>query len=202
MAQADNAWSRWVAWLKILLPLVALAMLSSIFLVSRSIDPTAALPYSDVDIEARAREPRLTTPQFSGMTADGAAITLDAADMRPDLANPGSGTATDLRARMQTPDGATTDIAAAHGLVDTTAGTYEMTGEVTITNSAGYVITAPRMTGNLNATALDATGPVQIDAPMGRITADTMQLRPDPTAPGQYLLVFNGAVRLVYQPVN
>ncbi len=202
MAQADNAWSRWVAWLKILLPLVALAMLSSIFLVSRSIDPTASLPYSDVEIEARAREPRLTTPRFSGMTADGAEITIDASDMRPDLANPGSGTATDLRARMQTPDGATTDIVAAQGVVDTNAGTYDMTGAVTITTSAGYVIAAPQVTGNLNATALDATGEVQVDAPMGRITADTMRLRPDLASPGRYLLVFNGAVRLVYQPMN
>jgi lipopolysaccharide export system protein LptC len=56
------------------------------------------------------------------------------------------------------------------------------------------------MAGLLDATSLDATGPVDATAPMGQITADAMQLRSDPAAPGNYLLVFNGRVRLVYEP--
>lgn len=200
MAQVDNSWSRWVSWLKVILPLVALAMLSSIFLVSRSIDPTTALPYTDVDVADRAREPRLTAPRFSGVTDDGALVTLDAEDMRPDLQRPGSGSATQLKARMVTPDGGTTDVESATGQIDSTAGTYQMTGDVKVTNSAGYVFTAPFVTGSLNASDLDATGPVDTDAPMGHITSDAMQLRADPDAPGQYLLVFNGRVRLVYTP--
>jgi lipopolysaccharide export system protein LptC len=75
-----------------------------------------------------------------------------------------------------------------------------MTGVVIATLSSGYSIAAPKMAGTLDATQLDATGPVQATAPMGRITADAMELRSDPGAPGQYLLVFNGRVRLVYQP--
>ena len=66
MARADNAWSRWVALLKIVLPLIALALLSSIFLLSRTIDPTATIPFTEVDVEDRVREPRLTEPKFSG----------------------------------------------------------------------------------------------------------------------------------------
>lgn len=202
MARADNAWSHWVAWLKIVLPLVALGLLSSIFLLSRTIDPTATLPFTEVDVTDRAREPRLTAPQFSGVTSDGALVTLVASDMRPSLTSPGSGSGTDLHARMTTPDGAVTDVVSDTGRIDTTAGTYELTGSVKASTSAGYSITSPRMAGSLNATELDATGPVQADAPMGRITADAMQLRPDPSSPGQYLLVFKGSVRLVYLPQN
>lgn len=200
MARADNAWSRWVVLLKIVLPLIALALLSSIFLLSRTIDPTAAIPFTEVDVEDRAREPRLTAPKFSSVTSDGALVTLDAAEMRPDLAKAGSGNATDLRARMVSQTGETTDVAADRGTVDTEAGTYEMTGAVKAVLSTGYSIAAPKMAGLLNATQLDATGPVDATAPMGQITADAMQLRSDPAAPGQYLLVFNGRVRLVYEP--
>lgn len=200
MAQSDNPHSRLVSWLKIVLPLIALGMLSSIFLVSRSIDPTATLPYSQVELEDRAREPRLTTPKFSGVTNDGATVTLEASDMRPDFANPGRGAAADMRSRMDTPDGQTTEVSAATGRIDSGAGTYEMEGDVIITNSAGYRMTADRVSGLLDATALDALGSVQADAPLGRIIADTMQLRPDPAAPGQYLLVFKNGVRLVYEP--
>ena len=202
MARADNAWSRWVVLLKIILPLMALALLSSIFLLSRTIDPTAAIPFTEVDVEDRVREPRLTEPKFSGVTSDGALVTLDATEMRPDPAKAGSGTGTDLRARMVSQTGDTTDVVADRGKVDTTAGTYEMTGAVKAVLSTGYTIAAPKMEGLLNATHLDATGPVDATAPMGQITADAMQLRSDPAAPGKYLLVFNGRVRLVYEPQN
>ncbi len=200
MAQTDNAYSRLVTWLKIILPLIALGMLSSIFLVSRSIDPTATLPYSQVELDERVREPRLTTPRFSGVTSDGATVSLDAADMRPDLANPGRGSAVDMHARMETPDGETTQVQADTGRIDSGAGTYDMQGAVVITNSAGYRVTSQTLSGLLDATALDATGSVVADAPMGRITADEMHLRPDPAVPGQYLLVFKDRVRLVYEP--
>lgn len=200
MAQTDNTHSRIVAWLKIVLPLIALGMLSSIFLVSRSIDPTATLPYSQVELDDRVREPRLTTPKFSGVTTDGATITLDAAEMRPDLADPGRGSVVSMHARMKTPDGATTDVQADTGRIDSGAGTFDMAGSVVITNSAGYRVTSSALSGLLDATALDATGSVKADAPMGRITADSLQLRPDPAAPGQYLLVFKDRVRLVYEP--
>jgi lipopolysaccharide export system protein LptC len=202
MARADNAWSRWVVLLKIILPLIALALLSSIFLLSRTIDPTASIPFTEVDVEDRAREPRLTTPKFSGVTSDGSRVTLDAIEMRPDLSKAGSGTATDLRARMVTLTGETTDVVADRGKVDTQAGTYEMIGAVKAVLSTGYTIAAPKMAGLLDATSLDATGPVDATAPMGKITADAMQLRSDPAAPGNYLLVFNGRVRLVYEPLE
>lgn len=202
MARADNAWSRWVVLLKIVLPLIALALLSSIFLLSRTIDPTANIPFTEVDVEDRARAPRLTTPRFSGVTSDGGLVTLDASEMRPDPARPGSGTGTDLHARMVSQAGEITDVMADHGQVDTEAGTYVMTGAVKAIVSSGYSIEAPRMAGSLDATQLDAAGPVAADAPMGRITADAMELRSDPSAPGQYLLVFNGRVRLIYDPLN
>jgi len=202
MPWADNAWSRWVVLLKITLPLIALCLLASIFLLSRRIDPTATLPFSEVDVAGRAREPRMTTPTFSGVASDGSRVTVNASDMRPNLARPGSGTATDLRARMVSLTGETTDVIADHGWIDTEGGTYELTGAVRADLSSGYSIAAPKMNGSLDASALDATGPVEASAPNGRITADAMQIRSDPAHPGTYLVVFNGNVRLIYQPVK
>ena len=69
--------------MKVALPLTALAILSTLFLIARKIDPDAALPYAEVDIADRLREPRMTAPAFSGVTRDGAAITVTAAEARP-----------------------------------------------------------------------------------------------------------------------
>ncbi|MGB3251218.1 MAG: hypothetical protein WBB13_18855, partial [Tabrizicola sp.] len=74
MARVDRH-TRLVGWLKVALPLTALAILSTLFLVARRIDPEAALPYAEVDVEDLAREPRMTAPTYAGTTEDGAALT-------------------------------------------------------------------------------------------------------------------------------
>ena len=52
----DNLHSRLVAILKVALPLIALALLSTLFLFSRKIDPEDAIPYATVDVEDRLRD--------------------------------------------------------------------------------------------------------------------------------------------------
>jgi len=199
MATHDNIHSRLVAWLKVILPLAALALLSTLFLVSRGIAPEDALPYSEVDVEELAREPRLTAPRYSGVTLDGAALSITAEVARPDTAGTGRASATALSARLETADGVTTNIEASDGQLDIAAGLLTLTGEVQIDASNGYAITTPAMTVALDRTLLTAPGKVTALAPMGRIDAGAMQL----TSEGNdYVVVFNGGVKLVYEPRN
>lgn len=193
----DNLHSRVVAVLKIALPLVALAILSSLFLVSRRINPEDAIPYAKVEIEDRLREPRLTDAGLSGLTADGAALTLNMAEARP--RPDGSGTATGITGRLATPDGATTDITAGTAEVDAVTKSAELAGGVTLKSSTGYTVVSPGFGLALNRTWAESRGAVTTDAPMGKLTADHMKLDQSGQA-GGYLLVFNGNVRLLYQP--
>ena len=195
----DNLHSRVVAVLKIALPLLALAILSSLFLFSRQINPEDAIPYAKVEIEDRLREPRLTDAGLSGMTADGAALTLNMAEARP--GQDGSGTATGITGRLATPDGATTDITAAAATVEQAAKRAELSGGVTLTSSLGYKVASPGFGLALDRTWAESRGPVQADSPMGKLTADHMKLDRKGQE-GGYLLVFNGNVRLLYQPAK
>lgn len=197
MAVHDNIHSRLVAWLKVILPLAALGLLSTLFLVSRGIAPEDALPYSEVDVEELAREPRLTAPRYSGVTLDGAALSVTAEVARPDMDGGGNASATGLTALLETPDGVTTDIAASDGELDIAASLLTLSGEVRIAASSGYVLTTGALNAALDRTSLVAPGAVAATAPMGRIDADSMQL----TSQGDsYVLVFNGGVKLVYEP--
>lgn len=195
----DNLHSRVVAVLKIALPLLALAILSSLFLFSRRINPEDAIPYAKVDIEDRLREPRLTDAGLSGVTADGAALTLNMAEARPQP--DGSGTATGITGRLATPDGATTDITAGSAKVDNTAKSAELSGGVILKSSAGYTVVSSGFDLALDHTSAISQGGVTADAPMGKLTADQMKLD-QKTPGGSYLLVFNGNVRLLYQPAK
>ena len=53
---APNTYSTVVSWAKIILPLVALGLLSTLFLFSRTPDPNRAIPFAAVDVEELARE--------------------------------------------------------------------------------------------------------------------------------------------------
>ena len=108
--RALDGWSRAVGWLKVVLPLTALALLSTLFLVSKRIDPEAAIPYADVDVEARMKEPRITKPAYAGTTTDGSALVMQASEARPATTPGAPSTAADITARLTTPDGKRTGL--------------------------------------------------------------------------------------------
>lgn len=198
----DNLHSRLVVWLKILLPLAALAILSTLFLVSsRGISPEDAIPYAEAEIADRLREPRLTDASFAGMTKDGAALTLKAAMARPGVTGTAdSGLARGLSGVLETPDGQRTELAATEARLDEAAQLMILSGGVKLATSTGYQIETAGLTVALDRTGLDSTGQVTATGPGGTITAGRLHLGQASAGLPGYLLVFNGGVRLLYQP--
>lgn len=198
--------SRIVGWLKLALPLAALALLSTLFLVADRIDPEAAIPYAKVDVEDLARDPRMTAPAYAGTTSDGAALTLTAEAARP--ANGDRVAEADgISVKLTMPGGGSTDVTAATARLDTAAGQLALTGGVTISTSSGYRVTTEGLTAELDRSAMESGGPVTAEGPAGRIEAQSFALTQDGTAGSvasegrkPYLLVFSGQVKLVYQP--
>lgn len=198
----QDTYSRLIGWLKIALPLLALAILSTLFLVARTVDPEDAIPYADVDVAERLREPRMTSPTYAGLTQDGAALTVSAAEARPAAADGTGARAMMLTGLLETPDGARTDLSAAEGQIDTEARQIMLTGGVTVTSSSGWQVQTDRLTAAMDQTDIAAQAPVTATGPGGTVTANQMRLTQSPGANGQYLLVFNGAVKLIYVPTN
>jgi lipopolysaccharide export system protein LptC len=195
----DNLHSTLVVWLKILLPLAALAVLSTLFMVSHHVNPEDAIPYADVNVEDRLREPRLTGATFAGMTQDGAAVTLKAAEATPSVAGSTTpGQAKGLAGRIETPDGVQTNVTSPLGQLDQAAKVVTLSGGVNLQNSAGYTMQTDSLTLALDRTRLESAGTVTSTAPFGRITAGKLLMtRADD---GTHKLDFTGGVRLIYQP--
>jgi lipopolysaccharide export system protein LptC len=198
MARWTDGYSALIGWLKVLLPLAALAVLSTIFLVARTIDPDRAIPYAEVDVVALAQEPRITRPDYAGMTEDGDAIRLQAETARPDLDDSGKVSADRIVAELETPAGDRTDLEAEHARIDAAAGLMTLTGAVRIRTSTGYDIASEELIARLDRTGLDSPGPVEAEGPPGRLTAGSMQITVE--ADGNHVLVFNGGVDLIYEP--
>jgi lipopolysaccharide export system protein LptC len=196
---ATDRHTRVVGWLKVALPLVALAILSTLFLFSDRIDPDAALPYAEVDVEDRAREPRMTAPTYAGTTSDGAALTLSAEEARP-AAEGAPARAEGLRLDLATPDGAVTELRAGAAVMDEGRREIVLSEGVTVTTSSGYRLETAEVAARLDRSGLESRAPVTATGPVGELQAGGMQLGEDSRTPGAYLLVFNKGVRLVYRP--
>lgn len=199
-------YSRFVAWAKVILPLAALGILSTIFLISHRIDPNSGIPFAEanLDVEALIRDQRITNPTYAGMTSDGTMITVAASTARPDREDPGHATADQVLARLEEPGGAETIVTAPTGVIDTGAKTLRLSGGVDVNRSDGYEMHAPTVTALFEAGEIDATGPVQGAGPLGTLQAGAMQLFRQKTGGDgggeNYRLVFTEGVRIVYQP--
>lgn len=200
--------SRLVGWLKVALPLFALAVLSSMFLVARSIDPEGALTLTEAELADRLREPRITAPAFAGTTRDGATVNVTASLARPANegganeggASEGGASAEDVRAELATPDGARSTLSAAGLRFSSDSAQAVLEGGVLISQSLGYEFRTDSLTLNLDRTGLQSAGAVEGYGPIGQLIAGRMTLTPAESADGRYLLVFNEGVRLIYQP--
>lgn len=203
MAVYDNTYSRIVAWLKVLLPVAALVLLSVMFLIARTIDPTEALRFADVDVDELITDQRITRPSFSGVTEDGAAISFTAEAARPSQDDPEDFSATGLVAQIETPDGARVDIVARDATLDGSQSTLSLSGGVRLTTSTDYVIEGAGLMARLDATWVVTDGRVTALSPAGRIEAGRAELTRqggEGSESGVYLLVFNDGVKLVYEP--
>ncbi len=197
MATADT-YSRMVLWMKVALPLAALAILSTLFFVAETLDPEAAIPYANVDVERILTEQGVSGPMFGGVTEDGVAISLTAEVIRPN-ADRKQLSADKMVAALDLPGGAHIDIESAVGTVDSSTQEATLEGGARLESSSGYVVTTERIVTSIADSRVVADTPVKATGPLGDLTAGSMELSRPNSAEG-YLLVFKNGVRLVYQP--
>lgn len=204
MPARDNPYSRFVAFLKVVLPLAALGVLSTLFLLSRGNAPApgTAEPPAGLDVDQLLREQRLNAPDFAGVTRDGTAISLTADRVGRDPAAPARMRAEQVRARMELADGSYAEIVARQGSIDRTRRRAVLEGEVVLALSSGYRVTSERIVAALDETDIVSPGPVSAEGPATRLEAGSMRLWSGPAAEDGYLLDFTDGVKLVYDPNN
>lgn len=195
----DDPHTRLVTWLKIALPLIALAFLATLFLFSNRIGGEGELPYAKVDVEELARQQRITAPDYSGMTTDGASVTLRARSARP--------AQTDQQALMDQPaatylgtDGTVIELRAEEGRMALDGASVTLDKGVEITTSAGYRLLASDLTALTMHTEVTTDNPVHGDTPFGTVEGGAMILKLDAAKPNSYVLIFNKGVKVIYQP--
>lgn len=198
-AMASDRYSRLISWLKVLFPLAALGILSTLFLLSRAVDPDAQIPFADKEIQDRLRDQQVTGPFFTGTTADGDQIMFSAEKLTTPEGQTGSNEAENIKTVVDLAQGATVTMTANRARFDLARDYAELTGEVLITTTSGYKMSSDLLTSAISTLSLISPGPVSGEAPAGMLSAGRMTLiAPQEGAAAQ--LVFTNGVKLIYSP--
>ena len=196
---ASDRYSRLISYLKVLFPLTALAILSTLFLLSRAVDPDAQIPFADKEIQDRLRDQQVTGPFFTGTTVDGDQIMFSAAKLTTPEGQTGSNEAENIKTVVDLAQGDSITMTANRALFDLARDHAELTGEVLITTTSGYKMSSDLLTTAISTLNLISPGPVSGEAPAGTLSAGSMSLSvPQTGAAAQ--LVFTNGVKLVYSP--
>ena len=196
--RAEGLRSRAVRLAALVLPVAALALLSTMFLAARGVNPDDAIPFAAVDVSERARDRQLTAPRFAGVSSRGTPFALSARQARPDMADPRRMSAEAPRLVLGDDAAGRASVVARAGEVDTGARTIRLEGDVRIDTTTGYALRTERLDGALGRLDLTAPGEVRGTGPLGRLRAGAMRL--DEDAAGAARMVFTGGIDLLYVP--
>ncbi len=190
-------YSRLIAWLKILLPLGALALLSTIFLYSRGPDPIASLPMLTGGADPTRTE-QIGGPFYAGTTENGQGLTLAARQARfVDTDNSGV-IADDLRAVIDVSDDNRIVIDATIGQMDQSDRLLLRQG-VKLESSSGYTVRADGLDAEIDRVVIESTSEVEADGPGLTLWAGKLRVEESENSAGIQLL-FTDGVKLIYIP--
>lgn len=200
MAQHSDGYSRAVSWLKVVLPIVGLGILSTLFLVAR-----------ETRVEQRQFPPEATAPDggfetvrepaYSGVTGDGAAVSILAENAWPAADESGEFEGTGILARFEMANGDETDIRAEAGTLMPGTDMLSLRGDVRVATASGWTVQSETLTASLDWTRFTSPVRVHTEGPLGTLDADRMVItRRENDDDGGYLMEFDGDVHLVYLP--
>lgn len=191
-------YSRMIAFLKVALPLLALGILATLFLLSRGINFEAVIPFAEKEIASRMRDQQITAPYFSGTTPSGDEIMVNAT-----LARPGGpdtpAQAKDVSARLRRADGTGMTLGSDLASVDGRADMATFSGNVRITTTSGLIVTTEELHTALAGISGSTPGTVAATGPMGELTAGRLEFGAK-NGNGPLHMLFKDGVKLIYRP--
>ncbi len=197
MAAYDNPHSRFVGWAKVILPLLALGLLSTLFLLANDSGSTGDIPFAEID--ELAREQQITTPTFSGLSNDGSVITITADTAQPQQGNLEILSVASPELDMNSTEGTNLSVVAGEGLINNLLSSAILSGLARLETSSGYLMETKELVADLKTGTIESTGPLAVIAPFGELSAGLVRIEIGKDGEGQQMHFTNG-VNMVYDP--
>ena len=199
MLKFPDTYSRVMAWLKIILPLIALCLLSTLFLFSRVRIPATSIPFIDLELQARISEQQITAPYFVGTTENGFSMTFRAESAHPEAGNLSQLISENMMAEVRAKDETLIFMFAQRGIFDAKANMAQLNGGVSVTSSTGYNLETDELQLSLDRVHIESAADVRGSGPIGSFSAGKIILTSDKEDKTLHFLFTNG-VSLTYDP--
>nr|WP_247742500.1 MULTISPECIES: LPS export ABC transporter periplasmic protein LptC [unclassified Ruegeria] len=187
-----------VQFLKVLLPLVAIVMLSTVFLLSRSIETDVKVPFTQRDIEERLADQIVTRPNYRGTTRKGEEVQIEAIQATQGTEN-SVPTASEFRGRLGLSNGGIITLDSNSGMIRPDKNTATFIGDVVITTTDGIEVTTNLLNTALDEIRGDTPGQVNGTGVIGNFSAGRMTFGTE-KKDGPVHIIFTDGVKLIYEP--
>ena len=199
MASARNSYSRMVAWLKILLPLIALGVLGTVFLFNSNDGFEVGFTFSRADIETLEKGSFIKNPQINGITKKGEPFSLNADEIRPQGDDNNVVVITNLKAEFLFESGDWANITSESALMDVAAQTVWFESGGRLETSDGNVAVVDTLHLLMASGELQGSG-IVANGPLGRVSADNFRIE---SSEGENrVLWFENNVKMQYDLQN
>lgn len=200
MAQGPGLHTRIVAILKVGLPLIAAAMLLSIFLIQPDGDQGGEIIFSEADLDQLGQGLQISNPTFTGTTRAGDRFRFTADLVQPDAAPPTRASITNLAGEINFADGQRLDVKAQGGELEIASQILELAGDVRLHGATGYDLAADRLSIDLAKGVIEGSDEVETTGPFGNIASGTLRIAPSGAEKDIRLFSFGNGVRVIYDP--
>lgn len=201
MISANNRYTLIIGWLKIILPLISLGLLSSLFIFSRSIDSGRPVQVIDTGLQERAQSRGVSDPIFAGLTDKKEQIQIQAKYAHPLDADMQHFNAQNVDAEIKPLAGGVIYVTSNKADIRQHNDEATLIDDVVVTTDTGYRLKTMLLETRFDTVFAESPVPVFGNGPIGDIKADRMVLTSDETT-GDAHLLFEGHVKVTYDPPN
>lgn len=208
-----RTYSRLVAWMKVVLPLAALAVISALFLSAQKTGDLTEI-FTAEELVTLGAGLRLDNPRFAGVTEQGEPFAIRAEWALPDSAMPRFIDLERPQGEIEMKSGRTIAAHSATGRMHREKKILVLQGGVVLDTSDGYHVETDEVEIDLHAETAFGPGPVVGTGPSGQIDAGSFRAAtgrgqgsgpkggPEGSAIGDGQIWFENRVRVVFIPAR
>ncbi len=196
-----RAYSRVVAWMKVLLPLGAVVLIAAIFVSARDKSDLTKI-FTAEELATLGAGLRLDNPRFAGVTEQGEPFAIRADWALPDSAMPRFIDLERPEGEIEMSDGRTIAAKAATGRMHRQQKILVLEGGVVLDTSDGYHVETDLVELDLGAKTAIAPGPVSGTGPTGQIDAGSFRAAAGEGSIAAGKIWFENRVRVVFIPAQ
>lgn len=196
-----GGYSRFISITKVVLPLVAIGLLSTVFLFTKDNTLESGFRFSDADLDALESGLQVVKPRLFGSNPSGDVYNFAADSLAPDSLSPSLIAVERISGEIQYQTGTNLQMTAAKAEFMLEGQSIRLSGGMSLVTSSSIRVTGDGLLAELSSGEIESNGPVSATSPMGSIQAGNLRVvNIDEDGEENQMIWFENGVMLSFKP--